>query len=116
MMTAETSAKITRAISGTDQKTRARRRPRRRLRSRRAGRSIPYALVPLQVVPTSAWVASTKPGAALARGQGWLPWQGRGWFLAPRDRGPGTAVHCLEGHYDETTGRGGRAASGSAGA
>src|SRR5918994_2618884 len=25
----------------------------------------------------------TKPGAALARGQGWLPWQGRGWFPAP---------------------------------
>ena len=23
-----------------------------------------------------------KPGAALARSQGWLPWQGRGWFPA----------------------------------
>src|SRR5437764_5170134 len=41
----------------------------------------------------SSWVASTKPGAALVRGQGWLPGQGRGWFLAPRDRGPGAGVY-----------------------
>src|SRR5687767_5344793 len=40
-------------------------------------------------MPSSFWVASTKPGAALARRQGWTPWQGRGWSLAPRDRGPG---------------------------
>jgi hypothetical protein len=44
----------------------------------------------------SFWVASTKPGAALVRGQGWLPWQG---FLAPRDRGPEVNVHWLEGHW-----------------
>jgi len=36
----------------------------------------------------SFWVASTKPEAALARGQGWQPWQERAWTLAPRDRGP----------------------------
>src|SRR4029450_3153190 len=37
------------------------------------------------VLPVSlldAWVASTKPGAALVRSQGWPPWQGRGWALA----------------------------------
>ncbi len=27
---------------------------------------------------SSFWVASTKPEAALDRGQGWLPWQGEG--------------------------------------
>src|SRR5947207_12199349 len=43
-------------------------------------------------------VASTKPGAALGRGQGWLPWQGRGRFLAPRDRGPEAGVYCLKRH------------------
>jgi len=47
---------------------------------------------------SSFWVASTKPGAALVRGQGWLPWQGRGWPLAPRDRGPEAGVHCLGRH------------------
>ncbi len=45
----------------------------------------------------SFWVASTKSGAALARGQGWLPWQGRAWFLAQRDRGPEAGEYCLEG-------------------
>jgi hypothetical protein len=54
--------------------------------------------VSLQVMLSSFWVASTKPGAALVRGQGWLPWQGRGWFLAPRDRGPEAGVRRLEGH------------------
>ena len=48
---------------------------------------------------SSFWVASTKPGGAFVRGQGWQPWQGRGWFLAPRDRGPEAGVYCLEGHY-----------------
>src|SRR6266550_6912778 len=56
-------------------------------------------LVPLQVMPSGFWVASIKPGATLARGQGWLPWQGRGWFLAPRDRGPETDMDCLEGQW-----------------
>src|SRR5919107_1350476 len=46
------------------------------------------------------WVASTKPGAALARVKGSLqPLQGRGWFLAPRDRGPEAGLYCLKGHY-----------------
>jgi hypothetical protein len=44
----------------------------------------------------SFWVASTKPEAALVRGQGWLPWQGRGWFLAQRDRGPEAGEYCPE--------------------
>ena len=44
-------------------------------------------------------VASTKRETALVRGQGWLPWQGRGWALALRDRGAGAGVYCLEGHY-----------------
>jgi hypothetical protein len=52
---------------------------------------------------SSFWVASTKPGAALVRGQGWTPWQGRGWFLAPRDRGPEAGVYCVEGHYYSLT-------------
>src|SRR5215211_6380396 len=47
----------------------------------------------------SSWVASTKPEAALVRGQGWTPWQGRGWALAPRDRGPGAGKYCWEGHW-----------------
>src|ERR1051325_12105204 len=55
-------------------------------------------LVPRPVMPSSLWVASTKPGAALVRGQGWLPWQGRGWFLAPRDRGPEADARCRTGH------------------
>jgi len=44
----------------------------------------------LPVVLSRLWVASTKPEAALARSQGWQPRQGRGWILAPRDRGPET--------------------------
>ncbi len=55
-------------------------------------------LVSLRVMLSSFWVASTKPGAALVRGRGWLPWQGRGWFLAPRDRGPEAGMYCPEGH------------------
>jgi len=43
-------------------------------------------------------VASTKPEPALVRGRGWLPRQGRGWTLAPRDRGPEADVYSLEGH------------------
>jgi hypothetical protein len=50
------------------------------------------------------WVVSTKPEAALARGQGWWPWQERGWALAPRDRGPEAGVYCLEGHSGVVTG------------
>jgi len=55
-------------------------------------------LVPLPVMPPSLWVASTKPEAALGRGQGLQPWQGRGWTLAPRDRGPEAGMHCRKGH------------------
>jgi hypothetical protein len=44
------------------------------------------------------WAASTKAGAALGRSQGWTPLQGRGWRLAPRDRGPEADVHCWMGH------------------
>ena len=48
---------------------------------------------------SSFWVASTKPGAALARVKGSLqPLQARGWFLAPRDRGAEAVVHCLRRH------------------
>jgi hypothetical protein len=46
----------------------------------------------------SFWPASTKPVAALVRAQGWEPWQGRGWFLAPRDRGPEAGWYCWKGH------------------
>src|SRR5204862_3960482 len=53
---------------------------------------------PLPVMPPSFWVASTKPEAALARGQGWQPWQERGWTLAPRDRGPEAGMYCWMGH------------------
>src|SRR5215217_6584500 len=49
-------------------------------------------------MPPSFWVASTKPEAALVRGQGLKPWQGRGWALAPRDRGPGAGEYCRERH------------------
>ena len=55
--------------------------------------------MPLPVVPSSFWVASTKPEAALARGQGWQPWQERGWTLAPRDRGPEAGMYCWMRHY-----------------
>src|SRR5947207_11170125 len=68
--------------------------------------------VPIQVMLSSSWVASTKPGAALVRGQGWLPWQGRGWFVAQRDRGaggglalPGWALGCNCGSLDASEGR-----------
>src|SRR5439155_7307523 len=54
--------------------------------------------VPRPVMPPSFWVASTKPEAALARGQGWQPWQERGWTLAPRDRGPEAGMYCWKGH------------------
>src|SRR5829696_4720199 len=50
-------------------------------------------------MPSSFWVASTKPEAALVRSQGWTPWQGRGWTLAPCDRGPEADMYRLEGHY-----------------
>src|SRR6185369_18056291 len=55
--------------------------------------------VPRPVMPLSVWVASTKPEAALARAQGWQPWQERGWTLAPRDRGPEADMYCWKGHY-----------------
>jgi hypothetical protein len=57
------------------------------------------ALVLLQVMLSSFWVATTKREAALVRSQGWSPWQGRGWTLAQRDRGPEAGVYCLERHY-----------------
>src|SRR5436305_1012324 len=57
-----------------------------------------YTSVPGPVMPPSFWVASTKPEAALARGQGWQPWQERGWALAPRDRGPEAGMYCWMGH------------------
>src|SRR5436309_10145167 len=47
---------------------------------------------------SSLWVASTKPEGALARSQGWQPWQERGWALAPRDRGPEAGRCCWMGH------------------
>jgi hypothetical protein len=50
------------------------------------------------VVLPSFLVASTKPGAARGRREGWLPSQGRGWFLAPRDRVQEAGVCCLVGH------------------
>src|SRR6266851_6881686 len=55
-------------------------------------------LVLLPVMLSSLWVASTKPEAALVRGQGRMPWRGRGWALAPRDRGPEADMYCWEEH------------------
>ena len=55
-------------------------------------------LVPIQVIQPSFCVASTKQESALGRGQCWLPWQGRGPALAPRDRGAEAGLYCLEGH------------------
>jgi hypothetical protein len=49
-------------------------------------------LVRLQVMLPRFWVASTKPEAALDRGQGWEPWQGRGWALAPEGTACGAAL------------------------
>jgi hypothetical protein len=43
-------------------------------------------------------VVSTKPEAALGRGKAWPPWQGRGWALAPCDRGREAGVYCLMRH------------------
>ena len=42
-------------------------------------------------------VASTKPEFALARSQGWWPWQGGGWAPAKRDRGAEAGVYGLVG-------------------
>ena len=52
----------------------------------------------LRVMLPRSWVASNKPEPASGRSQGWPPWQGRGWGLAPRDRGPGAGGHYLVGH------------------
>ncbi len=61
--------------------------------------------MPLPVMLPSFWVVSTKPGAALGRVKGSLqPLQGRGWFLAPRDRGPEAGVDCWRGHQFVTYG------------
>src|SRR5687767_6305203 len=57
-----------------------------------------HALVRLPVMLSSFWVASTKREAARDRGAGRWPAQGRGWALAPRDRGPKAGVHCWTGH------------------
>jgi hypothetical protein len=54
--------------------------------------------VPRPVMPPLFWVASTKPEAALVRRQGWTPCRGRGWALAPRDRGPELGMDCWMGH------------------
>jgi hypothetical protein len=55
--------------------------------------------VPLPVMLPRFWVASTKPGAALGRVKGSVqPLQGRGRFLAPRDRGPEAGVYRLRRH------------------
>jgi hypothetical protein len=57
--------------------------------------------VPLQVMLSSFWVVSAKPGTALVGRQGRWLWQGRGWFLAPRDRWPEAGEYCMKGtlHY-----------------
>jgi hypothetical protein len=47
---------------------------------------------------SSFWVGSTKPEAAHGRSEGWLPLQGRGWTLAPRDRGPEAGKYRWTGH------------------
>ena len=54
--------------------------------------------VPRSVMLPRFSVASTKPEAALGRSQGWLPWQGRGWTLAPRDRGREAGKYRRMGH------------------
>jgi hypothetical protein len=54
--------------------------------------------VALPVMPPRLRVASTKPEAALDRCQGSQPWQGRGWALAPRDRGPEAGMYRWVGH------------------
>src|ERR687892_1030650 len=56
-----------------------------------------HELVLLPVMLPSFWVASTKPESALGRSQGCQPWQGRGWALAPRDRGPEAGKYCWVG-------------------
>jgi len=53
-------------------------------------------------MPSSFWVASTKPEDALVRRHGWMPWQGRGWRLAPRDRPREADMHCVIAHYTES--------------
>jgi hypothetical protein len=77
--------------------------------------------MPLPVTPPEFWVASRrrrlvgadqrrscrlcrrdrlKPEAALRRAKAaCLPWQGGGWALAPRDRGPEAGMCCWMGHY-----------------
>ena len=53
-------------------------------------------LLPVMALVDS--VASTKPGPALGRRPGWLPEQGRGSGLAPRDSGRGRGCHRWEEH------------------
>ncbi len=64
----------------------------------RAGLRHRQPLVLRPVMHPSFSVVSTKPEAALARGQGLQPWQGRGWTLAPRDRGREAGMHCWMEH------------------
>jgi hypothetical protein len=45
-------------------------------------------------LPPNFWVVSTKHEAALDRSMGGLPCYGRGWALAPRDRGPEVGMYC----------------------
>jgi len=49
--------------------------------------------VPHAVMLPSLSVASIKPEAAIVRGQGLEPLQGRGWTLAPHDRGRESGVY-----------------------
>src|SRR5204863_3576909 len=55
-------------------------------------------IVPHPVMLPSLSVASTKPEAAIVRGEGLVPGPGRGWTLAPRDRGREAGAYCRVGH------------------
>ena len=67
-------------------------------RAGRGARPRASALVPLPVVPSSFWVASTKrckdAGSAHSGSYG----RDRGRRSAPRDRGPEAGMHCWKGH------------------
>jgi len=54
--------------------------------------------VSLPVVLSRLSVASTKRAAALVRGAGWWPAQGRGWVHAQRDGGREADKDRREGH------------------
>ena len=74
--------------------------PARRARHARAARR-PLAasrLVPLQVMPSSFWVASTKRCKDAGSADSGTYRRDRGRRSAPRDRGPEADMYCLEGH------------------